>query len=802
MRNWFRIIVLVCVGNIQGGWAQTSQGMSRNMREENVSSIHQVIGSTAECHKGMFNVYVQNGHYYVEIPEVLLGRDVALVQVLTKGAAQNVRASTQLLGYAGDQLSMRIIRFVKGDDNQIWIEAPETSERLCDSLSEIARLKKVVQRKVFSMSFDIKARGERSFLIDLTNALLSDNMLFSLKDAKQTLGLGGYQADRASIVGCDAFSDNVIFRMIKCYGAGAAPDMSLFGSNAVKVEQNPTVWELAVSLRLLPEEKMRPRYEDSRVGYFVVKGTEYGADSRPLNVTYACRWRLEPKEEDIEKYMRGELVEPRKPIVFYVDYDIPEFMVPHIIAGVEDWQKAFERAGFKNAIIAKRMPRPENTKLRMDDGRLSVISYKVSPIGNAFGLQQSDPRTGEILNARISVFHCVQELLQKWYFAQVGALDEQAHHFPFSEEIMGRLVRYLVSHEVGHTLGLRHNFYASTTYTVEQLRDKNYVKKNGHTASIMDYSRFNYVAQPGDGITTDDLCPRLGEYDLFAVEWGYRYFPEMKDEHEEKRYLEEWATKQREENERRVFGTEFDVNNPRLQSGDLTDNSIAANEFGMKNLKLLSEHLEKWTAGDDVFASTQAEMYKGMCDQYLAYIEQVVSYVGGHQNRLDGTEYPVSKEKQKEALAFLDKHFFHAPDWLFEERLVAVAKMNKVRVMRMLYGRECERLVKACLYMGRRTDDAESRYLLADYLADLYGMLFSELQTGEAVNVCRRQLQRMYVKNVRKVLAWEFLDYPEIAALLAGHLEKICKEAKNAAEKSEDYMTKIYWEDMVKNSKL
>ena len=791
---------------MRGGRTEVSGQESRAVRPGKIVPIGEFVKLGAECYKGMFNVYVQEERYYVEMPESLMGRDIAAQQVLAKGSAQNVRASSQLLGYAGDPLAIRLIRFVKGGENEVWLVEPDGGVIMQDTTSDIYRLTRLVGKNPISMVFPIVARGKKSVLFDMTDALAADNNIFSLKDLKQTLGLGGFQADRSYVAGCSVFSDNVIFRMIKCYGAGASPKLSSFDRGPKnEVEQNPTMWELAVSLVLLPEEPMRVRYEDRRVGYFVEKCTDYDADPlRTEEVKFASRWRMEPKPEDVEKYKLGELVEPQKPIVFYVDDDIPEYLVPHLIAGVQDWLPAFERAGFKNAIQAKRMPKAgEKSDFSMDDARYSVISYKAAPFGNALGLRTSDPRTGEILSARISLLHCVQKLVQKWYFAQASIVDERAREFPFPEELTGRLVRYIVSHEVGHTLGLRHNYISSNTYTVEQIRNRNYVKKHGHTASIMDYARFNYVAQPEDKIALEDLVPRVGEYDLFAIEWGYRCFPGMKDAKEEQACLLSWTTRQLKENERRLFGTEYNPRDPRLQQEDLGDNNMKANELGIVNLKRIVKNMVVMADRENANYTMLADMYKGICDQYLMYMTHVVHNVGGvltyDRLRSEGAGFkvPVGKKQQKEAMVFLDKHFFHAPDWLFEERLTTIARMNKVRVMRMLYGMLLKDMVGHFSYVLENESGGRNVYRLQEYADDLYQMIFKEVETGETVSPYRKELQRMYVKCLIGGMERDFRDNPVVTSVIFGQLERLKSDAEQVIRRGTDDVVKGYWEGLV-----
>ena len=307
----------------------------------------------------------------------------------------------------------------------------------------------------------------------------------------------------------------------------------------------------------------------------------------------ATRWRLEPRPEDVEKYLRGELVEPVKPIVFYIDRATPEFLVPYFIQAVNVWQGAFEKAGFKNAIYGKLAPTPEEDPDYCEgDIRYQLVSYKASPISNAYGPMVFDPRSGEIITSHIAIFHSVLELIQRWYFVMCGAVDPRAREYPLSQEVMGELAATVLTHEVGHTLGLRHHFMGSTAYPVDSLRSKSFIREHGLGTSIMDYQRFNYVAQPGDGLEPRDLLPRIGMYDEFAIEWGYRYFPEAGNLKRDNEKLRAWVDERRQDS-KLFYIEETTYSDPRVQSEDSGDDVIKANRLGMNNLKYIMAHLEE-----------------------------------------------------------------------------------------------------------------------------------------------------------------------------------------------------------------
>jgi hypothetical protein len=726
----------------------------------------QVITSKTTTRKGMITTHKLEDKFFFEIADSTLGRDILVVSRISKSGAE-VRAAQ---GYAGDQIGSSVIRFEKGPNNRIFMRKISYRTYGPDSTTSMYQSLKNSNIQAIAASFNIAAYtpDKKGSVIDITDYLNSDNDIFYFSSpvAKTRFRLGAQLADRSYIQTLRSFPTNVEINTVKTYSLTAAPNP--FGGAAPAAaggggaSAGSSTIELNTSLVILPKVPMKARYFDPRVGYFAVGYTDFDLNPQGVKeIELIKRWRLEPKPQDLAKYNRGELVEPIKPIIFYIDPATPKKWIPYLKAGVDDWAKAFEKAGFKNAIMAKEAPTyAQDSTWSIDDARHSAIVYKPSEIANASGPSISDPRSGEIMESHINWFHNVQKLVHDWYMIQTAAVDPRARKMTFSDELMGDLIRFVSSHEVGHTLGLRHNYGSSSTVPTELLRDKKWVEANGHTPSIMDYARFNYVAQPEDNISAKGLYPRIGDYDKWAIEWGYKYFSKTKNAGDEVDILNK-MTIESAKNRRLWFGTETNPDDPHSQNEDLSDNAMKASDYGIKNLKVILKNLPVWTKEPADGYDNLANMYGQLTTQFGRYMGHVAKNIGGIYENPKTVEQagPVYERTpaatQKEAMAFLDKQLFKTPTWMIDKPILDNIDQDGLEVVGRLQNTTINRLLGTTtltkLISAEAADGAEA-YKITDLFADLNGSIFTELKSNQAIDVYRRNLQKLYVDKLISIV--------------------------------------------------
>ena len=604
--------------------------------------------------KGLFNTIQVKTDIYFEIPDSLFGRQFLVVNKLSQVPMEvNEAGLNKGMNYENKVISFYHDKVAK----KVWVKTivPQVSSPKNDAIT--ASVKDNFSESIIEV-FDIEAQNNDSTTVAIKVNKIFDGNQKSFNDVLTNIGLGGsVKANLSYVENVKTFPENIVVK------------------SQLTTSVNEGGVDLAVTLGvtsnivLLSTTPMQPRLADNRVGYFTEKHWFFNdAQHKMEDQRFITKWRLEPKDEDKEKYLKGELVEPKKPIIYYIDPSTPKQWRQKIIAGVHDWQVAFEQAGFKNAIIAKE-PTADDKDFDIDDVRYSVITYAASPKSNAMGPSVVDPRSGEILEADIIWWHNVMTSLHDWMRIQTGPIDPKARGNKFSDEHMGEAIRFVSSHEVGHTFGLKHNMGASFSYPVESLRSREFTDKMGGTApSIMDYARYNYVAQPEDGVTA--ITPKIGLYDKYAIEWGYRWFPNQETEKASLRKMIE----KHEDDPMYFYGEQqsyLSTIDPRSQSEDLGDDAVLASEYGMKNLKRVSENILKWTYEDGKSYINTGKLYYQTIGQWDLYSNHVLANVGGiYLNNtyfgIDKKAYePVPADMQRKAVNYLNENVIQLPKWLF-----------------------------------------------------------------------------------------------------------------------------------------
>jgi len=712
-----------------------------------------VITKDAKTTKGLFTVHQIKEKYYYEIPKSELNKEFLWNSQIAK--------TTLGTGYGGGQLTDKVVRWELKGNRVLLLDV--NFGLVANPNEPIALAVKAANNDSIVIALPVAAFAKDGApVVEVSRLFTGDLQEFS---ARQRLGATAVDASRTFIERIAPYPDNVEAEVTVTYTRTAGgPTVTAGrggGLGGGQMRPGSATVVLHHSMVRLPEKPMMPRLFDERVGYFTTSTQDYSRDEyKTENTRYIARWRLEKKDPS------AAVSEPVKPIVYYIDAATPVKWVPWLKKGVEDWNEAFLAAGFKNAIVANPAPTPQqDPDWSAEDVRHSVIRWLPSTTENASGPHISDPRTGEILNADIQFYHNVMNLARDWYFVQAGPLDPRAQKLPLPDDLMGRLLEYVVAHEVGHTLGFQHNMKASSMYPQEKIRDKQWVHTWGHTPSIMDYSRFNYVAQPEDGIDVADLIPRIGPYDVWATKWGYSPIAGARTPDDEKPTLHKWAKEQDDKPWLRFSTANSAGADPGEEAEAVGDaDAVKSTALGVKNLQRVARMLMPATAykeGDTY--NELAELYARMVNQWSLEMNHVAGIIGGFnsQEKTVGQEGRIfnliPKERQQAAVRFLLDNAFTTPNWMLDEeilrRIEVVGAIDRVhsaqnRVLTtLLNSARFARLVE------QEALDGGLAYSPVEFLATVRKGIWRELEGPQVkIDVFRRELQRSYLQQVNTKL--------------------------------------------------
>jgi hypothetical protein len=753
--------------------------------------FNQVITADARKDEGIFTVYRVGESIYFEIPKAQLGKDFLWVTQIKRTALG--------AGYGGEPIDDRVVRWEQAG-TRVYLKTIDYAIVASDPASPVARAVADAANPSIVRAFNVAALSpDGNPVIDVTAMYLSDLAEFS---ARGTVNGRGMDQARSYLDKVVSFPQNLNVEVMQTFAVGAADGGGGAAGGRRGGARGPSGTVLVFhSMIKLPETPMMGRLFDERVGYFSRSMIDYSRpEHRAETRTFITRYRLEKRDPN------AALSDPVRPITYYVDPATPTRWVPYVKMGVESWQTAFEAAGFRNAIVALEAPK-DDPDWNAEDVRYSVIRWMPSTTENASGPHIHDPRSGEILEADIQFFHNVQNLLKNWYFVQAGPLDARAKTLPLSDELMGTLIAYVVAHEVGHTLGFQHNMKASSTYSVQQVRDRSWVRENSHTPTLMDYSRFNYVAQPEDGIAAEDLIPKIGPYDKWATMWGYKPIPGARTPDDEKRTLDEWARQQ--------DGTPFYRFSTAGAAGDPGDNTeavgdgdaVAATALGLKNLQRVADMLLTSTStqtGDPY--DELREVYGRMVAQWTIEMNHVTQIVGGvlsqqkHIGQAGERFASVPRAKQAEATAFLVANAFETPQFMIKpellRRMESSGIMARVRAAQtsvlnsLLQNARIERLIEQAAV------DGPTAYTPTQFLTELRAGIWRELRTpGRAIDPYRRNTQRAYLDTIDNRLNGGAEPSGEIRALYKGELRTLRGQIVTALAATVDRATRLHFED-------
>ena len=699
--------------------------------------------ASVEVIPGMFTTYRSNGRIYWEVPDSLIGREFVVTTTILAAPARPDRDMEKKFGYSGDMIGPVFFSFRK-HGNELWMLDPQHERVIEDPEGVYAKIAARRGNERLYKILPVKAKNPESNLVEI-GEVLKDFPLFTLDIVSFDLLIGTRLREKDCIKEIKGFDNRLLIQATRTYQSSS---MGMRG----KPVAPPYIgdWDTGICIKLLSKEPLDPVFANTEA-YFVIDKNYFQGDQPADRKAVIKRWRLEIRPEDEEKYMKGELVEPIQPIIFYIDRNTPEKYIGCIIEAVRDWRPAFEKAGFKNAIDARLVPTvEEDSDFSIYDSSYPFISWKISGQNNAYGPTPCEPRSGEIIACHIGIFSSVLNLEQKWYFAQCGANDPQAWNIELPDSLQYEQIKKVLTHEVGHTLGLKHNFLGSSHYSIDQLRDNDFLSRYSIGSSIMDYVRCNYALRPQDKVDLTNRWVRVGEYDKWAIEWGYRIFP-GKNVAEREKNRDLWNQEKQKDSSLHFSGG-VDV---RAQAEDLGNDHVVVNAQGIENLKYLCEHPDAWKVTDKTSLRVLQGRYEAVLNHYKQWVRHVLSHLGG--KRLAETEdeniyIPEKAAYNQKVMNFIQTYVLQPPVWMFDKTLTTNLEIDGSREFDRFYEELMSEIIRSLQKVGETENACEDMLSVDDFLESIHNGLFTEWDDNVFVSDARYKVQLLYVNKLSKLL--------------------------------------------------